>query len=90
MSRKNLTFTVGRILLALILIAFGYQMFMNGYIYYEKYVHAVRKMLAPDSLPSHKPFGLPLSYDQLVPYLIKADAVLFILSGVSIIVNQKK
>lgn len=90
MSRKNLTFTFGRVLLALILIAFGYQMLTNGFIYYEKYVHAVRKMLVPESLPSHKPFGLSFTYDQLIIYLIKADAILFILSGLSIIANQKK
>lgn len=47
-------------------------------------------MVAPDSLPSHKPFGLPYTYDQLVTYSIKADAILFILSGLSILTNQKK
>ena len=88
MSRKfSLTFTVGRILLALSLIAFGYHMLTNGYIYYEKYVHAVRKMIAPDSLPSHKPFGMPYSYDLIVTYLIRLDAILFILSGILIIAN---
>jgi len=91
MSRKNLTFTIGRVVLALTLIAFGYHMLMmQGYVYYEKYVHAVRKMVFPDSLPSHKPFGLPYTYDQLVTYSIKADAILFILSGLSILTNQKK
>ena len=64
MSRKNLIFTIGCVLLVLTLIAFGYHMLMmQGYVYYEKYVHAVRKMLAPDSLPSHKPLGLPYTYD---------------------------
>ena len=63
MSGKNLPFNLARVLLALCIIAFGYHMFMSGHYYYDKYVHAVRKMLLPESLPSHKPFGYNITYE---------------------------
>ena len=87
MSGKNLPFTIARVLLGLFVLAFGYHMFVSGHYYYDKYVHAVRKMLLPDSLPSHKPFNLNFTYDQLVGYLIKGDAAIFILSGICILTN---
>jgi uncharacterized membrane protein YphA (DoxX/SURF4 family) len=91
MSRINkLTFSLGRIIVALAIIAMGYSMFNGGFIHYEKYVHAVRKMFFPDSFPSHKPFGLQFTWEQLVTYLIRADAALLMLSGLLILTNQSK
>jgi hypothetical protein len=88
MSRKtNLPFNIARVLLALCVIAFGYQMLTSGHYYYDKYVHAVRKMILPESLPSHKPFGSNITYEQIVGYLIKGDAIIFILSGIFILTN---
>ncbi len=87
MSRKTLVFTLGRLLLALSLLALGISIYINGHIYYEKYFHAVRKMAFPDSLPSHKVLNLSLNWDQLVLYLIKFDAILFLLSGLFIMTN---
>ncbi len=88
MSRTNkLIFSLGRIIVALAIIAMGYSIFTNGFIHYEKCVHAVRKMAYPDSLPSHKPFGLQFTWEQIVLALIKANAALFMLSGILILTN---
>jgi hypothetical protein len=90
MPRINLsTYTLGRILLALALIAMGIMIHFNGDNYYNKYYHAVRKMQYPDSMGSHLAFGTSLTWDQLITYLIKLDAGLFIMSGVFIFGNQR-
>lgn len=90
MSRiKVPTYTLGRILLGLAMIAMGIMIYFNGDNYYNKYYHAVRKMYMPDSMGSHKAFGSALTWDQFITYLIKFNAGLFLSSGIFIIGNQR-
>ena len=62
---SRLEYHLGRTLLGLILIAMGFFMFQQGHPFYNKYVHAFRKMLLPDSQASQQALGLGLTYEQL-------------------------
>jgi hypothetical protein len=53
MSRIKLpAYAIGRIVLALSLLAMSLMIFTNGTSYYGKYYHEIRKMLVPDSMAS--------------------------------------
>jgi hypothetical protein len=90
MSRIKLpAYAIGRVLLALSLLALSLMIFMNGTSYYGKYYHEIRKMLAPDSMASHKALGTALTWDTLITYMIKANSGLFALSSIFILGNQR-
>ena len=90
MSRVKLpAFTIGRILLALSLLAMSLMIFTNGTSYYGKYYHEMRKMLVPDSMASQQILGYALTWDNLITYLIKGNALLFALSSFFILGNQR-
>ena len=58
MSRIKLpAYAIGRVILALSLLAMSLMIFTNGTTYYGKYYHEIRKMLVPDSMASNKVLG---------------------------------
>ncbi len=59
----RVSFNFGRILLGLVLIAMGYIMLQDGHKLYDKYLHAFRKMILPNTLGSDKFFGTGISYE---------------------------
>jgi hypothetical protein len=90
MSRIKLpAYAIGRVILALSLLAMSLMIFTNGTTYYGKYYHEIRKMLVPDSMASNKVLGTTVTWDVLITYLIKANAGLFALSSFFILGNQR-
>ena len=54
---------------------------------YNKYLHAIRKMLLPNSKPGD--FFVPgLTMDQLNKYLIQVEGILVVLSGLLVLMNK--
>ena len=93
MSRIKLklpTYTLGRVILGLTLLVMGFIIYANGDNYYNKYYHAVRKMLLPDSMGSHLVMGTSLTWDTVITNIIKVNAFLFAVSGALILGNQRK
>ncbi len=86
---KISSYTIGRIILALTLIAMAIMTYFNGENYFNKYYHAVRKMMLPDSMGSQLAFGTSLTWDQVISILIKFNAMLFAASGLLILGNQR-
>ena len=88
MSGK-ITYHIGRIFLGLMLIAMGYFIFTSGHQQFDKYLHAIRKILIPNSQGSSKVPMIEVTYEKLNQYLVKADGILFVLSGLLVMSNSK-
>jgi hypothetical protein len=84
MSGK-ISYHIGRILLGMMLIGLGYFLYTSGHQQFDKYLHAVRKLILPDSQASSKIPYLEITYERLNQYLVKADGALFAISGILVI-----
>ena len=60
----------------------------KGHMMFEKYVHGFRKQHLSDTHGSHQVFGV-ISWNALTVHLIQADGILFILSGVFLLLNKR-
>ena len=83
----KLSFHIGRILLGFVLIALGYYTFTNGHQAYNKYLHAIRKLVLPDSQASSTIASLGITFEQLNQQIVKVLGGLFALSGACTVVG---
>eukprot|EP00347_Sterkiella_histriomuscorum_P021944 403332228 len=89
-NTRKVIFFIGRLLLAVALIAMGYHMYNHGHSLYNKHLHALRKLALPDSQGSSLVPGIGITYENLNQQIVKGDAALFALSGLLLILNQRK
>ena len=80
-------YNLGRVLLALCFIFFGYNIFLQGQEFYVPLLHAWRRMLIPDS---KNRINETLTYEELFGYITQAVGVTFCIGGFFILVNFRK
>ena len=86
----RITFHSGRILLGLILIAMGYSIYTSGHHTYNKHLHAIRKLIYPDSQASSVFMNTGLTFEQCNQQIVKVLGGIFALSGFSLAFGLRK
>ena len=89
---SRVSFATGRLILGLVLILMGGQIFLEGYETFDYHLHSLRKHFLPltqDTDLVYQQYLPTLTFAQLNTYLIKAEGVIFCLSGLLIILNKK-
>merc|ERR1712060_164675 len=77
---------VGRIVLGLIIVLFGYYMYISGKEVYVPYLHAYRRMLLPDS---KNRIDENWTYEELFALIIQVVGNLFMFGGVLLVLNRR-
>ena len=77
---------LGRILFGLSLAYMGYQMLMDGPEFYSQFLHAWRRMLAPDT---KNRISAGLTFEDINGYITQTMASFLILGGILCAANKK-
>ncbi|CDW74289.1 UNKNOWN [Stylonychia lemnae] len=89
LSSRKITYFLGRLLFSLFLIAIGYHMFQNGHQIYNRYLHALRKLILPESQGSGLVPLIGITFERLNQIIIKFDGALFVTSGLLILIQKQ-
>lgn len=87
---KRESWKTGRLIIGLLAILSGLQIYSYGHATYDESLHDLRKTYMPDTLStSALCSGTKITWEELNRYAIQGEAALFILSGVCIMLNFK-
>ena len=84
--KQSWQYHFGRIIMALVLIYFGYNVFIQGQEFYIQYLHAWRQMLLPDS---KNRINKDFTYEEVFKIVVQVEGGLFMLGGFLILLNQR-
>ena len=70
--------------MALVLIYFGYNVFIQGQEFYIQYLHAWREMLLPGS---KNRINKDFTYEEVFKIIVQVEGGLFMLGGFLILLN---
>ena len=84
------SFTTGRVVIGLVAVLVGLQTLSNGHALYDESLNDLRKTFMPSTLATQPVCsGTSLTWEELNRHLITADASLYILAGLLILLNAR-
>ena len=79
-------YNAGRVVFALILVFFGYNMMSQSRDFYMPYLHGIRRIISPLSKNRIKE---GLTYEDVFGWVVQAEGGLFMLAGLLIAMNKR-
>ena len=86
MMRISKMYHLGRIVVALAILFFGFNMLTQGKDFYLPYLHAWRRMLLPNS---KNRINESLTYEEVFSYVVQAAGGVMMLGGLLVFINQR-